>query len=177
MTVFYTEIYTQCFFYFQDAIQKVETIEYLNEKEDTYCCQSRTAETTNKNLEHVIENVFIWLGESKNLYLFFKVRAALKIIIFFLECALYPWTVLCAGFVLVCCLTYGVIYVDLVTDPVELWASSTSQCRKERQYFNENFGPFYRVQQVIVTSNGLDNVNIGNLFLLFIFFSNFCENY
>lgn len=63
------------------------------------------------------------------------------------------------GIVTICCLGYGIAYVEIVTDPVELWASGTSQCRKERQYFNENFGPFYRIQQVIVSAKGLNNVS------------------
>lgn len=86
------------------------------------------------------------------------------------ECALYPWIVLSLGLVLVVSLMYGVTYVEIVIDPVELWASKTSQCREERQYFNDNFGPFYRIQQVIATPVGLEKVVYYWIYIYYVFF-------
>jgi Niemann-Pick C1 protein len=36
------------------------------------------------------------------------------------------------------------------TDPVRLWVSPTSESAMQKRYFDENFGPFYRPQQVFV---------------------------
>ncbi|XP_022252090.1 Niemann-Pick C1 protein-like isoform X2 [Limulus polyphemus] len=39
----------------------------------------------------------------------------------------------------------------VTTDPVDLWVSHTSQARQDMEYFNQRFGPFYRVEQIIIT--------------------------
>lgn len=43
---------------------------------------------------------------------------------------------------------HGVKYLIITTDPVELWAAPTSDSRIERQFFDTNFEPFYRIEQV-----------------------------
>lgn len=82
------------------------------------------------------------------------------------ECTLYPFIVIFFGLIIVCCFICGIFYLNITTDPVELWSSKDSRCREEMNYFNENFGPFYRVQQVIVSSKASDKV-------YFVFFMNF----
>lgn len=43
-------------------------------------------------------------------------------------------------------------YGDLEREPINLWVSKDSQKYQEKRYFDENFGPFYRVEQVFVVN-------------------------
>lgn len=49
-------------------------------------------------------------------------------------------------------------YLDVTTSPVELWASPTSRSRIERSYFENHFGPFYRIEQVIITAKNFPEI-------------------
>ena len=53
--------------------------------------------------------------------------------------------------------------MKVTTDPVELWASPHSRSRVEREYFDKHFEPFYRNEQIIITSKGLPNVSITDV--------------
>lgn len=64
-------------------------------------------------------------------------------------------------------------FLNITTDPVELWASATSRSRIEKEFFDSNFEPFYRVEQIIIkpkttrdivhpTANG--NITFGPVF-------------
>lgn len=48
-------------------------------------------------------------------------------------------------------LTAGMVFFNVTTDPVKLWSAPNSQARLEKNYFDENFSPFYRTEQIIVT--------------------------
>jgi len=54
--------------------------------------------------------------------------------------------------------------MKVTTDPVELWASPHSRSRIEREYFDKHFEPFYRNEQIIITSVGLPNVCITKIY-------------
>lgn len=56
-------------------------------------------------------------------------------------------------------LTVGVVYLEVTIDPVELWASPESRSRQEKDYFDNNFTPFYRTEQVILHAEGLASVS------------------
>lgn len=43
---------------------------------------------------------------------------------------------------------HGIKYLKITTDPVELWAAPNSRSRIEREFFDSNFEPFYRIEQV-----------------------------
>nr|XP_034176148.1 NPC intracellular cholesterol transporter 1 isoform X4 [Osmia lignaria] len=73
-------------------------------------------------------------------------------------CASRPWFVLFVGFLFVVALGHGIKYIHITTDPVELWAAPQSRSRVERKYFDEHFEPFYRNEQIIITSVGLPNI-------------------
>lgn len=73
-------------------------------------------------------------------------------------CASRPWLILFLGFLLIIGLGHGIKYIQVTTDPVELWASPHSRSRVEREYFDEHFEPFYRNEQIIITSVGLPKV-------------------
>ena len=47
-------------------------------------------------------------------------------------------------------LNIGWKFFKVETDPVRLWVSPTSESALQKTYFDENFGPFYRAQQVFV---------------------------
>ncbi|SCU77994.1 LAFA_0A04346g1_1 [Lachancea sp. 'fantastica'] len=44
------------------------------------------------------------------------------------------------------------IFGELETNPVDLWVSKTSPRYQEKLYFDEHFGPFYRVEQVFIVN-------------------------
>ncbi|KAL1465724.1 hypothetical protein WDU94_005267 [Cyamophila willieti] len=69
-----------------------------------------------------------------------------------------PVKVLLTGILITSALAFGIRYLEVTTDPVKLWASPNSRSRKERDYFEKHFEPFYRIEQVIVTANGIPNV-------------------
>ena len=54
--------------------------------------------------------------------------------------------------VLIACCCIGLMFFEVTTDPVELWSAPNSRARKEKDYFDNNFGPFYRTSQIIITS-------------------------
>ena len=61
-------------------------------------------------------------------------------------------------------LAVGLTQFEITTDPVELWSAPHSQAREEKNYFDEKFGPFYRTEQIIVTTNLSDYV--GHTFVI-----------
>ncbi|XP_055301385.1 NPC intracellular cholesterol transporter 1 isoform X4 [Sitodiplosis mosellana] len=68
-------------------------------------------------------------------------------------CANNPWLVLFIGFCFVCAMGHGIKYLKITTDPVELWAAPNSRSRIEREFFDSNFEPFYRIEQIIIKAN------------------------
>ncbi|XP_026319568.1 NPC intracellular cholesterol transporter 1, partial [Hyposmocoma kahamanoa] len=69
-----------------------------------------------------------------------------------------PWIVLFGGLCFVVALGHGVKYMQVTTNPVELWASPTSRSRIEREYFDSHFEPFYRTEMVIISAKGLPKI-------------------
>lgn len=67
--------------------------------------------------------------------------------------------VLICGISVAAALTVGVIYLEVTIDPVELWAAPESRSRQEKDYFDKNFNPFYRTEQVILHAEGLESVS------------------
>ncbi|KAM6089083.1 NPC intracellular cholesterol transporter 1 [Chlamydotis macqueenii] len=51
-------------------------------------------------------------------------------------------------FIAMCC--SGLVYVKATTNPVDLWSAPSSQARKEKEYFDTHFGPFFRTEQLII---------------------------
>ncbi|PNF25098.1 hypothetical protein B7P43_G01990, partial [Cryptotermes secundus] len=73
-------------------------------------------------------------------------------------CARYPWLVLFVGLCVVVGLGHGIKYINVTTNPVELWASPNSRSRVEREYFDSHFEPFYRTEQVIIHASGYKSI-------------------
>lgn len=62
------------------------------------------------------------------------------------------------GCIFIASLGYGLRFLHVTTNPVELWASPHSRSRVEREYFDTNFGPFYRIEQVIITTKNMNQI-------------------
>lgn len=67
-------------------------------------------------------------------------------------CVRQPLTVILASVVLVAICSAGLSYMRITTNPVELWSSPTSRARQEKNYFDQHFGPFFRTEQLIITT-------------------------
>ncbi|KAF9263623.1 multidrug efflux transporter AcrB transmembrane domain-containing protein [Marasmius fiardii PR-910] len=68
-------------------------------------------------------------------------------------CASYPLLVLIASCVIMGLLNgVGWKFFTIETSPVRLWVGPGSESRMQKEMFDEWFGPFYRVEQVFVTS-------------------------
>ena len=82
-----------------------------------------------QKFEDQISRVFTWWGRIAAVYWFLVIPVALILI----------------G---ACCV--GLLYFEVTTDPVELWSAPNSRARKEKNYFDSHFGPFYRTAQIII---------------------------
>ena len=78
-------------------------------------------------------------------------------------CASNPWKVILLGLMVASVLCVGILYLDMTTDPVELWASPTSKSRIQKNYYDENFEPFYRTAQVFIRPVGYEAFEYNNL--------------
>jgi Niemann-Pick C1 protein len=63
-----------------------------------------------------------------------------------------PWLTFAAVFTLVGLLNIGWKDFSVEKDPVRLWVAPNSESRLEKDFFDEHFGPFFRPEQVFVTS-------------------------
>ncbi|KAL2097312.1 hypothetical protein ACEWY4_006519 [Coilia grayii] len=68
-------------------------------------------------------------------------------------CVRQPLPVVLSTLVLVAACSAGLYYMRITTDPVELWSSPSSQARREKEYFDIHFGPFFRTEQLIITTS------------------------
>lgn len=73
-------------------------------------------------------------------------------------CATYPWIIIFFSLSVVIALAGGIYFTKLTTEPIDLWVSPNSGARLEKNYFDETFEPFYRMEQVILTAVGLDKI-------------------
>ncbi|GFY66949.1 NPC intracellular cholesterol transporter 1 [Trichonephila inaurata madagascariensis] len=46
---------------------------------------------------------------------------------------------------------------DVTTNPVDLWVSPGSEARKDMEDYNKHFGPFYRIEHIIITPTNQDS--------------------
>uniref|UniRef100_A0A060TF82 ARAD1D13640p n=1 Tax=Blastobotrys adeninivorans TaxID=409370 RepID=A0A060TF82_BLAAD len=67
-------------------------------------------------------------------------------------CASYPASIISISLAIVALLAVGTFNLELETDPVGLWVSPHSREFAEKQYFDSNFGPFYRAQQAFLVN-------------------------
>ncbi|THV05508.1 multidrug efflux transporter AcrB transmembrane domain-containing protein [Dendrothele bispora CBS 962.96] len=67
-----------------------------------------------------------------------------------------PWLTFACVFTVVGLLNIGWKKFEVETDPVRLWVPPTSESRLQKEYFDQHFGPFYRPQQVFITSASVE---------------------
>ncbi len=60
------------------------------------------------------------------------------------------YIVIPTGIVVMGVFASGMYRFEVVTDTVKLWSAPDSRARLEKNYFDENFGPFYRTEMIIV---------------------------
>ncbi|XP_028328986.1 NPC intracellular cholesterol transporter 1 [Gouania willdenowi] len=91
------------------------------------CC-----ERLGERFEHALRVLFTWWGSL---------------------CVRRPLLVIAGSVLLVALSSGGLAYMQITTDPVELWSSPSSQARQEKDYFDHHFGPFFRTAQLIITTS------------------------
>nr|XP_014430753.1 NPC1-like intracellular cholesterol transporter 1 [Pelodiscus sinensis] len=79
--------------------------------------------------------------------------------------ASHPVSVILVSAVAVAVLSGGMAFLQLTTDPVELWSSPDSRARQEKDFYDQNFGPFFRTNQVILTAKGRPSYTYDSLLL------------
>lgn len=66
--------------------------------------------------------------------------------------ASFPGTVIAISLFVVFVLSLGIFHLELILSPVKLWVSSSSTEYQEKMFYDENFGPFYRSEQVYLVN-------------------------
>lgn len=79
----------------------------------------------------------------------------------FKACARHPVLTLAICSWIIALLAYGIQYLVIVTNPVELWSSPASRTRQERDYYESRFGPFFRTNQIFLKPLINDNVSLS----------------
>ena len=75
-------------------------------------------------------------------------------------CARQPILILAVASWCVAGLIFGVQYLEITVDPVELWAAPNSRSRLEKDYFDSRFGPFYRTTQIFIKPINMSYVSL-----------------
>ena len=65
-------------------------------------------------------------------------------------CVQNPGCVLFFSLVFIAACSLGLMFVQVTTNPVDLWSAPSSQARLEKEYFDTHFGPFFRTEQLII---------------------------
>lgn len=63
-----------------------------------------------------------------------------------------PWLTFAIVFTVIGLLNIGWKNFEVETDPVRLWVAPNSESKLQKEFFDQNFGPFYRPEQIFVTS-------------------------
>lgn len=72
-------------------------------------------------------------------------------------CARFPALTIISSVVVVVLLSLGWLRFSVETDPVRLWVSPLSAAAKEKDFFDKNFGPFYRAEQAFLVNDNSSN--------------------
>ena len=68
-------------------------------------------------------------------------------------CARFPLITIGISVMIVFVLSIGWINFAIETSPERLWVSPSSQAAQEKQFFDSNFGPFYRAEQAFLVND------------------------
>ncbi|KAK4687526.1 hypothetical protein P7C73_g2603, partial [Tremellales sp. Uapishka_1] len=85
-----------------------------------------------------------------------KINAALRRFFYRLGlvCARRPTETFAVAAVVIAALNIGWRFFKIETDPVRLWVSPNSESATQKHYFDDNFGPFYRAEQMFISQPG-----------------------
>ena len=72
-------------------------------------------------------------------------------------CAEFPLSTITISLLVVVLMSLGWMNFSIETDPVRLWVAPDSAAAKEKDFFDTNFGPFFRAEQVFLTNVTSDN--------------------
>jgi Niemann-Pick C1 protein len=67
-------------------------------------------------------------------------------------CARFPALTISLSILVVGLMSLGWLQFAVETDPVRLWVSPTSDAALEKEFYDENFGPFYRAEQAFLVN-------------------------
>ncbi|KAI9925256.1 hypothetical protein ASPWEDRAFT_32448 [Aspergillus wentii DTO 134E9] len=73
--------------------------------------------------------------------------------------ARFPALTITSSIIVVGLMSLGWLRFAVETDPVRLWVSPTSEAAQEKAYFDANFGPFYRAEQVFLVNDSSPTVD------------------
>lgn len=65
----------------------------------------------------------------------------------------FPGITICASLIVVAILSAGWFRFDIEKSPARLWVSPTSAAAQEKEYFDSNFGPFYRAEKIFLVND------------------------
>ncbi|KAF1962621.1 multidrug efflux transporter AcrB transmembrane domain-containing protein [Byssothecium circinans] len=68
-------------------------------------------------------------------------------------CARFPVITIATSILVVGLLSLGWLRFQVETDPVRLWVSPDSAAAQEKNFFDENFGPFFRTEQAFLVND------------------------
>ncbi|XP_056137304.1 NPC1-like intracellular cholesterol transporter 1 [Lampris incognitus] len=66
--------------------------------------------------------------------------------------ASHPLKVLLVSAIVVAAFATGLMNIELTTDPVQLWSAPSSRARREKDFHDKYFDPFFRTNQLILTA-------------------------
>uniref|UniRef100_A0AAY4B5X1 SSD domain-containing protein n=1 Tax=Denticeps clupeoides TaxID=299321 RepID=A0AAY4B5X1_9TELE len=66
--------------------------------------------------------------------------------------AKHPLKVLLVCLVVVVAFAVGLMHIELTTDPIQLWSAPNSRARREKDFQDRHFEPFFRTNQLILTA-------------------------
>lgn len=72
-------------------------------------------------------------------------------------CARFPAITISSSVVVVVLMSLGWLRFAVETDPVRLWVSPSSAAAQEKDFFDQNFGPFFRAEQVFLVNDRPSN--------------------
>lgn len=67
--------------------------------------------------------------------------------------ARFPAITISSSIIVIALLSLGWLRFAVETDPVRLWVSPSSAAAQEKDFFDRNFGPFFRAEQAFVVNN------------------------
>ncbi|KFO33059.1 NPC1-like intracellular cholesterol transporter 1 [Fukomys damarensis] len=79
--------------------------------------------------------------------------------------ASWPLTFLAVSLAVALGLASGLTFVRLTTDPVDLWSAPKSQARREKEFHDQHFGPFFRTNQAFLTATNRSSYMYNSLLL------------